>query len=69
MSGIIIEAFGGKETLTFFVARNISVALSVADIVMPRVSGEELARRAQESSLPQGSPRMWFRFAGFSRQV
>jgi PAS domain S-box-containing protein len=45
---VVIEASGGEEALAAVLARNITVALLVTDIVMPRMSGNKLARRLQE---------------------
>jgi PAS domain S-box-containing protein len=47
---VVIEASGGEEALSDVLARNITVALLVTDVVMPRMSGKELARRLQEIS-------------------
>lgn len=45
---VVIEASGGDEALAAVLACNITVALLVTDVVMPRMSGNELARRLQE---------------------
>jgi PAS domain S-box-containing protein len=45
---VIIEASGGEEALSDVLARNITVALLVTDVVMPRMSGKELARKLEE---------------------
>ena len=47
---LVIEAAGGEEALAAVLARSITVALLVTDVVMPRMSGKELARRLQEIS-------------------
>ena len=47
---VVIEASAGEEALAAVAARNTSVALLVADVVMPRMSGKELARRLRELS-------------------
>ena len=47
---VVIEASGGEEALADVVARSITVALLVTDVVMPRMGGKELARRLQELS-------------------
>ena len=72
---VVIEASGGDEALAAVLACNITVALLVTDVVMPRMSGNELARRLQEI-LPKvrvlylsGTPRMSFRITGFLRQA
>ena len=45
---VVKEASGGEEALSDVTARSIAVALLVTDVVMPRMSGKELARRLQE---------------------
>ena len=45
---IVIEASEGEEALAAVLARNMTVDLLVTDVVMPRMSGRELARRLQE---------------------
>ncbi len=46
----VIEASGGEEALAAVRARNVSVALLVVDVVMPRMSGKELALKLREIS-------------------
>ncbi|MGA2977718.1 MAG: PAS domain S-box protein [Spirochaetia bacterium] len=45
---LVIEASGGEEALSDVFARSLTVALLVTDVVMPRMSGKELARRLEE---------------------
>jgi two-component system, cell cycle sensor histidine kinase and response regulator CckA len=46
----VIEASGGEEALAAVLAGKISVALLVADVVMPRMSGKELADKLRKIS-------------------
>jgi PAS domain S-box-containing protein len=41
----VIEASGGREALTAMESRNCEVALLVTDVVMPQMSGKELAQK------------------------
>ena len=45
---VVIEASGGGEALTAVLARGATIDLLVSDVVMPRMSGKELARRLRE---------------------
>ena len=45
---VVIDASGGEEALSITSARWITVSLLVTDVVMPRMSGKELAHRLQE---------------------
>ena len=45
---IVIEASVGDEALSDVVARNMTVAMLVTDVVMPRMSGKELAGKLEE---------------------
>ena len=45
---VVAKASGGDEALAAVLTRKIPVALLVTDVVMPRMSGKELARRLQE---------------------
>ena len=45
---VVIEASGGEEALSGVLGRNITVELLVTDVVMPRMSGKELARKLEE---------------------
>jgi DNA-binding response OmpR family regulator len=45
---IVIEAAGGEEALSEILSRGIKVALLVSDVVMPRLSGRELARKLED---------------------
>ena len=47
---VVFEASGGEEALSEVLASKITVALLVTDVVMPRMSGKELARRLQVGS-------------------
>ena len=46
---LVIEASGGEEALSDVSARNIAVELLVTDVVMPRMSGKELARTLERT--------------------
>ena len=45
---VVIEASGAEEALADMTARNITVALLVTDVVMPRMSGKELSLKLLE---------------------
>jgi PAS domain S-box-containing protein len=45
---VVFEASGGEEALSEVLSHKITVALLVTDIVMPRMSGKELAHKLQE---------------------
>jgi DNA-binding response OmpR family regulator len=45
---VVIEAAGGEEALSEILSRGIKVALLVTDVVMPRMSGRELARKLED---------------------
>lgn len=45
---VVIEAEGGEEALSEVSARSLTTALLVTDVVMPRMSGKELARKLEE---------------------
>jgi signal transduction histidine kinase len=47
---VVMDAPGGEEALSIAAARWVAVSLLVTDVVMPRMSGKELARRLQEMS-------------------
>jgi len=47
---VVMDASGGEEALSIAAARWVTVSLLVTDVVMPRMSGNELARRLQEIS-------------------
>ena len=47
---VVIEASGGEEALAAVLARNTKVELLIVDVVMPQMSGREVARRLQEIS-------------------
>jgi len=47
---VVIEASEGEEALMNIVTRGLKIALLITDVVMPRMSGKELARRLQEIS-------------------
>ncbi len=53
---VVIEASGGEEALSDVLAREITVALLVTDVVMPRMSGKELARKASGDVAQGESP-------------
>jgi CheY-like chemotaxis protein len=44
----VVEASGGEEALSEVMERRLEVRLLITDVVMPRMSGEDLARRLQE---------------------
>ncbi len=46
----VIEAAGGEEALSGVSSRNIDVTLLVTDVVMPHMSGKDLARKLEEIS-------------------
>jgi DNA-binding response OmpR family regulator len=50
VSYVVIEASEGEEALMNIVTRGLKIALLITDVVMPRMSGKELARRLQEIS-------------------
>jgi two-component system cell cycle sensor histidine kinase/response regulator CckA len=45
---VVIEASGGEEALSEVSSRSLTVSLLVTDVVMPRMSGKELARKLEE---------------------
>jgi PAS domain S-box-containing protein len=45
---VVIEASDGEEALSDILTRGAAVELLISDIVMPRMSGKELARRLKE---------------------
>jgi two-component system cell cycle sensor histidine kinase/response regulator CckA len=45
---IVIEASGGEEALSDVLTRSITVELLVTDVVMPRMSGKELAHKLEQ---------------------
>ena len=45
---VVFEASGGEEALSDVLARGITVALLATDVVMPRMSGKELAKKLDE---------------------
>jgi PAS domain S-box-containing protein len=47
---VVTEASEGEEALMNIVTRGLKIALLITDVVMPRMSGKELARRLQEIS-------------------
>ncbi len=44
----VIEATGGEEALSVVSSRNMDVTLLVTDVVMPRMSGKDLAHKLEE---------------------
>jgi signal transduction histidine kinase len=47
----VIEASAGEEALSKVLARSISVPLLVTDVVLPRMSGKELAHKLKETHI------------------